>query len=410
MPEFRSITGFTSIHAHDYAGDLDRIGAFLNIASTAFEDAGISVQSKRLGTQPFSQFGVSPADLPETVKSIRVHANHVGIDYLSIGAVGIQDDPGFIDALADVFSASAFTFGSVKIAEREHGGIHLPLLRRMATLIDRVSRITSDGFSNLFLAGLANCPPHSPFFPVAYHDGGEPAFALAIQAADLPNTVFANVTDPTDAKNLLTDAINHYTAQIIPTAEGLAREYAMRFVGIDFSLAPYPVDEKSLGGAMEKLGPAFGGFGLIAAASIIMNAVEAADFPSAGFSGLMLPVLEDNILGERVSEGRLTINDLLLLSTICGTGLDCIPLAGDIGTENLYAILLDVAALALRLDKPLTARLMPFPGKKPGDKLSFDFEYFGDSRVMPTPAYVIRKDAALGSEQGQLDISPRRRS
>jgi hypothetical protein len=42
-----------------------------------------------------------------------------------------------------------------------------------------------------------------------------------------------------------------------------------------------------------------------------------------------------------------------------------------------------VAALALRLDKPLTARLFPVPGKRAGDAVSWDFEYFAPSRVLP---------------------------
>ena len=48
----------------------------------------------------------------------------------------------------------------------------------------------------------------------------------------------------------------------------------------------------------------------------------------------------------------------------------------------LTAVLLDVAMLASRLNKPLTARLMPLPGLAAGDPVSFDFPYFADSRVM----------------------------
>jgi len=36
----------------------------------------------------------------------------------------------------------------------------------------------------------------------------------------------------------------------------------------------------------------------------------------------------------------------------------------------------------LRLDKPLTARLMPIPGKKAGDETNFDFGFFANSKVM----------------------------
>jgi hypothetical protein len=38
--------------------------------------------------------------------------------------------------------------------------------------------------------------------------------------------------------------------------------------------------------------------------------------------------------------------------------------------------------LASRLNKPLTARLMPLPGLAAGDDVTFDFPYFADSRVM----------------------------
>ena len=48
----------------------------------------------------------------------------------------------------------------------------------------------------------------------------------------------------------------------------------------------------------------------------------------------------------------------------------------------MAAILLDVATLALVADKPLTARLMPIPGKKAGDMTDFDFPYFANARIM----------------------------
>jgi hypothetical protein len=75
---------------------------------------------------------------------------------------------------------------------------------------------------------------------------------------------------------------------------------------------------------------------------------------------------------------------LLLYSTVCGTGLDTIPLPGDVTVDELAAILLDVATLSLVADKPLTARLMPIPGKEAGEMTDFDFPYFANGRVMET--------------------------
>ena len=97
----------------------------------------------------------------------------------------------------------------------------------------------------------------------------------------------------------------------------------------------------------------------------------------------MLPVLEDSTLALRAAEGSLSVTELLMFSAVCGAGLDVIPLPGDTSAEEIYPILLDLGALALRLNKPLTALLMPLPGKKAGDVTEFDFGYFANSRVMP---------------------------
>ena len=95
----------------------------------------------------------------------------------------------------------------------------------------------------------------------------------------------------------------------------------------------------------------------------------------------MQPVLEYHPC-KTPAEGTLTIKDALLYSAVCGTGLDTIPLAGDTTADQISPLLLDLCALALRLDKPLTARLMPVPGKRAGEATEFDFAFFANSRVM----------------------------
>src|SRR5688572_14898449 len=134
---------------------------------------------------------------------------------------------------------------------------------------------------------------------------------------------------------------------------------------------------------LKKMGiPKIGYHGSLTAAAILTEEVDRADFPHTGFSGFMQPILEDSILARRAAEGTLTIKDVLLYSAVCGTGLDTIPLPGDTTSEQLVPLLLDLCALALRLDKPLTARLMPIPGKRAGDETNFAFAFFAPSRVM----------------------------
>jgi uncharacterized protein (UPF0210 family) len=82
---------------------------------------------------------------------------------------------------------------------------------------------------------------------------------------------------------------------------------------------------------------------------------------------------------------------------VCGTGLDTVPLPGDTSVDQIVPVLLDLCALALRLDKPLTARLMPVPGKRAGEPTQFDFGFFRNSKVMGLDAGPLR--GALGKDQ-----------
>ncbi len=406
MPQIRSITAFTCLTSLRQPNQ--KLADFLGDARAQFTESGYAVQTTRLAAQPLTQ-GLG-ADGPGALASLAQqdvagYLEKSGADYLAIGPVTPHDPTAYLTALPDVLAAHPRVFAAASITQDDD--INLAWLSRVAALIKRLSTLSPDGLGNLRFAALANCPPFSPFLPAAYHDGGPDAFALAIEAADIAVTAFSGGSHAREAAQHLTRAIEATAAQLVPLGERLAQQYGLRFMGLDFSLAPYPEDARSLGKAFEALGPSFGGNGLIAAASLIMNSIEAARFPSTGFSGLMLPVLEDRILGLRTTQQRLTISELLALSAVCGTGLDCIPLAGNVPEDALYALLLDVAALSLRLDKPLTARLMPLPDKKAGDAVHFDFEYFTDSRVMPSTMHSIRPGAALGPHGGSVRILPR---
>lgn len=52
---------------------------------------------------------------------------------------------------------------------------------------------------------------------------------------------------------------------------------------------------------------------------------------------------------------------------MCGVGLDTVPIAGDVSVEALAAVYSEVGTLSYRLNKPLTCRLLPMKGLRPGD-------------------------------------------
>src|SRR3989442_937077 len=119
-----------------------------------------------------------------------------------------------------------------------------------------------------------------------------------------------------------------------------------------------------------------------AGCAAITDVLKSLRVKTCGYSGLMLPVLEDPVLARRASEGRYSVRDLLLYSTVCGTGLDVVPLPGDTAADRLAALIADVAALSTKLPKPLSARLFPVPGKSAGQRAHFDDPYLTDCVVM----------------------------
>ncbi len=364
-------------------------------AKAAYEAAGYEVQTVRLATIPFPRLMGEQHlnELPRLARELDQLAEQLGVGYVSLGPA-LPRMRGSYDVIPEAVAATKNVFFGGVIADRRNG-LDLDAVRRCADIIVKCGPIDPKGFANLRFAALANVDAGSPFFPAAYHARGPAAFALATEAADLAVEAFGGAPTVEQGRRSLVGEIEKHGRVLAKVARKLARpnvarhpsgtasQKTPRFLGIDFSLAPFPAEAISLGTAFEGLGvPKAGLHGTLAAAAILTESIGRARFPRAGFSGLMLPVLEDDTLARRAAQGTLTIKDLLLYSAVCGTGLDTVPLPGDTTAGEVAPLLLDLAALALRLDKPLTARLMPVPNKKAGDATGFDFAFFAAGKVM----------------------------
>jgi uncharacterized protein (UPF0210 family) len=385
----RSVTCF--VNAGDpveQASTVDGAARLAREARTALEDAGFPVQTLRLATQPLSHLPVDPVQLAPTLWAQCADA---GFDYLSMGPI-LADAPGadlsLLDAIPGLIQETETVFASVLVATRGKGP-NLEAIRRTAGIVREIAHTTALGFGNLQLALMANVGPHAPFFPAAYHDGGTPAVAIATESADLAVKAFSDAAAAGGSNSLdegrarLVEAIEDAAGRIAGRIAPLSGRHGFRFAGIDFSLAPFPEEARSIGAAVERMGvDRFGAPGTLFAVALLTDCLRRARYPRCGFSGVMLPVLEDATLAARSREEMFTVDDLLLYSAVCGTGLDTVPLPGDVSDTELAGILLDVATLALRLDKPLTARLMPIPGARAGDITQFDFDYFANGRVL----------------------------
>ena len=382
--EIRSITHF--IHPRWPISELvlQKAGIFARNIISAFESGGYPVQTTRLATPSFTSF-LHEEDYANAVTRIEVLTHGEGFDYVSLGPA-IPEKIETYHAIPQMLANSGHLFFSGHLTTPK-GEVSLAAVRACAEVMHESAPLEKNGFANLRFAALANVPPFAPFFPAAYSEGKTPGFALAMEAADLAVASFSEAASLADARKRLIDAIETHGKNLEEIAEKAAKAYGYEFKGIDFTLAPFPEKEKSLGHALEKLGlPAVGYYGSLAAVAFLTDTLDQAKFKRTGFNGLMLPLLEDATLAQRAREGKLSVKDLLMYSAVCGTGLDTIPLAGDTTVEALQAVLLDIAALSSRLAKPLTARLMPIPGLKAGDDTGFEFEYFANSKVLDLPA------------------------
>lgn len=376
-------------------------GRFLIEAKSAFEAAGYEVQTTRLATVPFTQLlNNQIGDAPKLAEALERLIPSIGVEYASLGPA-FPDVPDSYEIIPEAIAHSKNIFFSGVMAD-SHNGISLEAVRACAQVIVQCAPLTPDGFANLRFAALANVQPGSPFFPAAYHQGDRPAFSIATEAADLAIDAFQNANSVTEGQSALVGMLEYHGKSLSSVARQLQFRFGAQFGGIDFSLAPFPRDEQSIGGAVERMGvQKIGLHGSLAAAALLTEAVDRANFPHTGFSGFMQPVLEDSVLAKRAAEGTLTVKDLLLYSAVCGTGLDTVPLPGDVTADQIAALLLDLCALALRLDKPLTARLMPIPGKIAGDPTGFDFAFFANSKVMALEAQKL-ENVFSGDEVFQL--------
>ena len=402
----RALTGFVDPGWPLDARRIADVAACLRTAKTRLEEIGYPVQTLRLATPPPAEMNhpVRPADRPEAARQIEAECFVHGLDYASLGPA-LLEEPDGLAAIPDILGATENVFTSAIFCDPE-AGLSLPAARGCAQAIHDVSRLSPDGFANLRFAALANVPPGTPFFPAAYHLGSGMAIAAATEAAELAVDALREVSSIGTARRRLVGMIEAHGAALARPLQAVAAEYEARFLGIDFSLAPYPEHFRSIGAAIESFGAgSAGGGGSVAAAAFLADCLDRAQFRRTGFCGLFLTVLEDETLAARAAAGQLAVNDLLLLSTVCGAGLDAVPLPGDASVEGLTGVLLDLGSLALRLQKPLTARLMPIPGKSAGDEVHFDFPYFADSRVLALREFPLGGLLAGG---GLLDIAPRR--
>lgn len=361
-----------------------RAAAFLAEAVNHFGAVGLEVQTTRLAGPALDAplQALSADEFQAWAASVESAGLAAGLRYLALGRV-----PGNRDDVVEHFLAPLIAGGEIVSLSADlldAGRPSVKMARASARACRALADATEGGLGNFRFAATASGPAGVPFLPSAYHAGGPPAFSIGVQAADVVQAALTEAGSLVEVEERLIARIEASTQSVVEVARALEASHRVRFLGIDYSPAPFPAAHESICAAIEALGvDRFGAPGTLIAATLITRAIRRAAFPRVGFCGLMLPVLEDAVLALRVAEHPPSIHDLLLYSAVCGTGLDTVPLPGAVSEATLAGIYLDVAALSVAQGgKPLTARLFPIPALVAGEATAFDFPYFANSRTL----------------------------
>jgi uncharacterized protein (UPF0210 family) len=381
-PKVRAITAFVRLDREHYREEVAQALQFLHAARSAYQAAGFEVQTIRITTQPFPEI---VRGLPEDEAAAFLH----GFDQLAqkenfdanIGPAmqNDSDPPQNAALLARVLAESKVLNGSLIVAGAD--GIHWGSVKAAARVTKYLEEHSPDSQATFNFAATAMLAPYAPFYPGSYHNGPGKHFSVGLQSANLVLQAFSEA-GPADVR--LTALLQRWCSQAEAIALQLAQQTGWTFEGIDPT--PAPLGDASIGEAIEKFtGHPFGAGGTLTAASVITRSVRAVQVKHVGYSGLMLPVMEDARLAQRWSEGTYNIDSLLAYSAVCATGLDTVPLPGDVTEEQLADIIGDMAALAVKWNKPLATRLQPVAGRKAGERTAFNDPYLTNTLIRPLP-------------------------
>ena len=380
-PKIRTITAFINLDPAQVDQQVAETMQMLRRAKTTLESRGYEVEGVRIATQPFPEYTKGMT----TQQAIAFFQKYDALAEKEKFAAGIgpamlnADDPeSQADLLAGILAATKHLVGSIVIAGDD--GIRFKAIGAAARAIKKLEDETEHSQGNFSLGAIAVVPPYSPFFTAAYHTGFGHQFAIGLESANVVEAAFKDAPDIETAKRRLTDMLFDQASEIERHANRIDQETGWRYMGID--LSPAPLKDVSIGAAIEELiQQPFGSPGTLTAAGTITAAVKAVQVKQTGYNGLMLPILEDSRLAQRWSEGRVSLEGLLSYSAVCATGLDTIPLPGDVSIEQLDMILADVATLAVKWHKPLSARLLPVKGKGAGEQTEFDNPFLVNATI-----------------------------
>lgn len=398
----RAITAFTTLQADEntWVATLAAAKQQCDRLSANLQAAGYTVQSIRIVSNPFGEYlNTASSDAAkqglakiQQILSELNQGSNMRIRF-AVGEARTEQEiallPELIAAYGDLCNAC------VNITQNAHGFLDNALIAYCTAAIQQIARLTPRGEGNFNFTVNFNCAPLIPYFPASYHRGEQGnSIVLGLETPDLLLAVLQMLPEKPDdhaaffqvAYQAMQDALQYHCDAVQAVVQATDLDGGWHYAGMDTSAAPSK-NCTSMVDVYRALGvPYFGAAGTVEASALLTRVFKSLRHVNAvGFSGLMLAVTEDSGLADATIAQQFDIRALLTYSSVCGIGLDTVPIAGDTPADKINAIMRDTGTMAFRLNKPLTVRLFPVPGLAAGDITAFESTDLCNCAVLAVP-------------------------
>jgi len=388
----RTITAFVCLTSDDFDDDeksstclleekIRRSSEFLSTVQEKLQSSGYTIQTLRIATNPFGEYLINNGSsemLDHRLKKIDTILAKYGIDFFSLGPAKSVDE--IRDCCPRIISSSPRLSCSANVDADDVQAAKAAAECILQISTASVPEFLQGGLGNFRFCSATCCPGTIPFFPSAYSSQQEDSFAVGLENGAMAHALLSKSSSISNIADTFYEGMAPALLPIQQICEEEGRKGSFSFLGIDTSLNPSLDKGGSVADAIETLEEVrgdFGGPGTLAAAAAITKAIQSLpSIKTTGYCGLMLPVCEDRRLAE-LTDMRVT--NFLAISSVCGVGVDTVPISASTDRESLQALLLDVAALASRWNKPLSCRV--FPVGNAGEMTNFDSPYLCNSRI-----------------------------
>lgn len=382
---------------------------------------GIPVVNKRISVSPIAVVGApfGPDGMLAVCEGLDEAAKDAGVDFLGGFSALVEKgfargDRALIEALPEALARTDRVCASINVAS-SRSGINMDAVALMGEQILRVAQATASrgGIGCAKLVVFANIPQDVPFMAGAYLGVGEPDVVINVGVSG-PGVVKKAIDRALErGRNAqgrpltlldMAEVIKATAYKVTRVGEIIGSEVASRlgipFGVADLSLAPTPAVGDSVGEIFESLGlSSIGAPGSTAVLAMLNDAVKkGGGFASSsvgGLSGAFIPVSEDSSIEAAARAGRLTIEKLEAMTSVCSVGLDMIAIPGDTPASTLSAIIADEMAIGVINHKTTAVRVIPVPGKGVGEEVSFG-GLLGKAAIMAVPRGDASRFISLG--------------